>query len=84
MLKRIKNKQNSAIKCFYSKSLFYDELNTAEIAKRLIDKKVKVKKDHVESWLKNYNEHAEFPLNEEQYNAVLGIPGQAFSRLWFG
>lgn len=81
---RIKNNQNGATKCFYSKSLFYDELNTAEIAKRLIGKKVNVKKDQVESWLKNYNEHAEFPLNEEQYNAVLEIPGQAFSILTGG
>ena len=38
----------------------------------------------VAKWLKKYNEQQEFPLSQEQYNAVLGVTKYGFSILTGG
>lgn len=81
---RMKKSEIDPEKCYYSKTLYYDELHTAEIVKKLIDKKVEVDKVRIEKWLEKYNEQQEFPLHNEQYAAVLGVTQHAFSILTGG
>ena len=71
-------------KCYYSKTLYYDELHTAEIVKKFIVNKAEVDNDRIEKWLEKYNEQQEFPLHHEQYAAVLGVTQHAFSILTGG
>lgn len=81
---RVKGSKDDPVKCYYSKTLYYDELHTAEIVKKFIGKKVEVDVDRVEKWLNSYNTQQEFPLHEEQYSAVLGATQHAFSILTGG
>ena len=81
---RIKGNKDDAIKCFYSKSLYYDELQTAEIVGKFIKKKIDVDIARINNWLQKYNNLQEFPLSGEQYKAVLGVCQQAFSILTGG
>jgi exodeoxyribonuclease V alpha subunit len=71
-------------KCYYSKSLYYDELHTAEIIKTFLAKTVHADAERVKKWLNLYNQKQEFPLSEEQFDAVLGACQQAFSILTGG
>ena len=81
---RLKKNEEDAVKCYYSKTLYYDELHTAEIIKKFIVRKVEVDIGRIEKWLNSYNERQEFPLSDEQYNAVLGVTQHAFSILTGG
>lgn len=81
---RMKQGEKEAISCYYSKSLYYDELHTAEIVKKFISFHISVDIDRVEKWLTKYNAGQEFPLHEEQYQAVLGVTQHAFSILTGG
>jgi len=81
---RQKTDKEVLIKCYYSKTLYYDELNTAEIVKKFIIKKIKVDNDRVKRWLEKYNKLQKFPLSNEQYDAVLGVVQHAFSILTGG
>lgn len=81
---RVKGSKDDPIKCYYSNTLYYDELYTAKIVKKFIAKKVEVDVDRVEKWLNSYNTQQEFPLHEEQYSAVLGATQHAFSILTGG
>ena len=81
---RVKKTDSDYVKCYYSKSLYYDELNTAEIVKNLIVNKIEVDIGRVRYWLEKYNNQQEFPLHEEQYEAILGVVQHAFSILTGG
>ncbi len=78
---RLNYNSQTEIKCYYSKSLYYDELHTAEITKSFLSKNVSIDADRVKKWLNRFNQHQEFPLSNEQFNAVLGICQQPFSIL---
>jgi len=81
---RLKNNGVKSKKCYYSKSLYYDEVHTAERVKKFIVQNIKVDKNRVVKWLKRYNQQQEFPLSKEQYDAVLGIIKYGFSILTGG
>ena len=81
---RMKKSEIDPEKCYYSRTLYYDELHTAEIVKKFIVKKVEVDNVRIEKWLEKYNEQQEFPLHNEQYAAVLGVIQHAFSILTGG
>lgn len=81
---RLKKGEPEPVKCYYSKSLYYDELHTAERVKKFISQKITVDEKRVEKWLKRYNELQEFPLSDEQYNSVLGVTMHGFSILTGG
>ena len=81
---RLKMSEDQPMKCYYSKSLYYDELRTAEQVKKFIYQKIKVDCKRVENWLTKYNQQQEFPLSEEQFNAVLGVTKHGFSILTGG
>ena len=81
---RLKGNDEISTKCYYSKTLYYDELHTSEQAKKFINQKIEVDGDRVANWLMKYNQQQEFPLSDEQYNAVLGITKRGFSILTGG
>ncbi|GAF03760.1 SF1B family DNA helicase RecD2 [Saccharicrinis fermentans] len=81
---RLKQENDIQVKCYYSKSLYYDELYTAETIKTFLSKQISVDSQRVKDWLSRFNEQQEFPLSDEQFNAVLKICQQAFSILTGG
>lgn len=81
---RHKTEDNIAIKCYYSKSLYYDELYTAEIVKSFLSKSIHVDLDRVKKWLTAFNQSQEFPLSDEQFDSVVGVSQQPFSILTGG
>ncbi len=81
---RLKQENENETKCYYSKSLYYDELYTAEITKTFLSNSISIDSDRVKNWLNRYNEQQEFPLSDEQFSAVLGICQQPFSILTGG
>ncbi len=83
-LKTRMKKSENPVKCYYSKTLYYDELHTAEIVKKFIGQKVEVDIGRVEKWLSKYNGEQKFPLSDEQYQAVVGVTQHAFSILTGG
>jgi len=84
-LKTMLRKDKAAtVKCYYSKTLYYDELQTSEIVKKFIAKEVKVDVARINKWLKQYNEKNKLQLSQEQHGAVVGITQQAFSILTGG
>ncbi|HAO15236.1 MAG TPA: hypothetical protein DDE71_06720 [Tenacibaculum sp.] len=81
---RIRLKKDDNIKCYYSKSLYYDEMHSAKYIKEFTRKKINVDTNRVNKWLNAYNSEQEFPLSKEQYNSILGIINQGVSILTGG
>lgn len=81
---RLRDEAEGKVKCFYSKSLYYDELQTADRVQGFLKQKVSVDVKRVKNWLSRFNEQQEFPLSAEQYEAVVGISQHAFSILTGG
>lgn len=81
---RIKPDDALQSKCYYSKSLYYDELHTAEMVKSFLAKTVRVDAARVKNWLNLYNQKQAFPLSDEQFESVLGACQQSFSILTGG
>jgi exodeoxyribonuclease V alpha subunit len=81
---RIKKENEANIKCYYSKSLYYDELHTANIIKSFLSENISVDVARVKKWLNLFNQKQEFPLSDEQFNSVLGACQQPFSILTGG
>ncbi|QZE15883.1 AAA family ATPase [Halosquirtibacter laminarini] len=81
---RLKIENEAHIKCYYSKSLYYDELQTADIVKTFLSKIVSVDVVRVKTWLNLFNQKQEFPLSDEQFDSVLGACQQSFSILTGG
>ncbi|WP_103864931.1 AAA family ATPase [Aquimarina sp. I32.4] len=81
---RLKNEEKQTIKCYYSKSLYYDELSTGNRVKKFISQKIEIDAKRIEKWLKKYSQQQEFSLSKEQYNAVLDAARYSFSILTGG
>ncbi len=81
---RIKTENEANIKCYYSKSLYYDELNTAELVKSFLSKTVSIDAERVKKWLNLFNTKQKFPLSDEQFDSVLNACQQSFSILTGG
>lgn len=80
----LKTRVQEELKCYYSKSLYYDELNTAEKTRQFLQQKIKIELQRVNNWLERYNKGQEFPLSSEQYQSILGAVAQPFSILTGG
>lgn len=80
----LKTRVQEELKCYYSKSLYYDELNTAEKVQQFLQQKIKIELHRVSNWLERYNKVQPFPLSQEQYQSVLGVVAQPFSILTGG
>jgi len=69
---------------YYSKSLFYDELNTANRIKELLRVSVHCDQNRLDTWVRKYCESQNIALSDEQQNAVCKIAIKAFSVLTGG
>jgi exodeoxyribonuclease V alpha subunit len=69
--------------CYYSKSLYFDELY---VAKRISNTRNQpmIDKQRVETWIKRYSKSKNFFLSDEQADAVKGIVCEMFSVLTGG
>ena len=74
LLKRrgIINDEGALIHCYYSKTLFYDEQNSAKAIAALCST-LDVDENRIERWIDNYNQKQQFQLTQEQINAVKGL-----------
>jgi len=70
--------------CYYSKSLYYDELTTATWISKLMRVRIDSDLKRVASWANLYCERHSIQLSDEQLHAVCGIAGQSFSILTGG
>ncbi len=64
------NEQNKI--CYYSKTLYYDEQNSADLLQRLC-RNISTDTKRVSSWIKSYNDKQEFSLSTEQIEAIKGL-----------
>jgi exodeoxyribonuclease V alpha subunit len=68
--------------CYYSRSLYFDELH---VARKLLDKSAPpVETDRIERWLHRFSQTHDLRLGDEQSAAVKGIVGEKFSILTGG
>ncbi|TKG95098.1 hypothetical protein EYV94_10310 [Puteibacter caeruleilacunae] len=81
---RIKTENEVDVKCYYSKSLYYDELDTAKMVSSFLKQTVKIDKPRILNWLQEFNKQQEYPLSDEQFHAVFGACQQSFSILTGG
>jgi exodeoxyribonuclease V alpha subunit len=69
--------------CYYSKSLYYDELYVAKTIKST-SHSLPIDKKRVENWIKRYCQANKITLSDQQFSAVKGIVGEKFSILTGG
>lgn len=70
--------------CYYSKSLYFDELTTAKQVSELSRIGIPFEAERVHTWVAKYCEKHSIDLSAEQFQAVCGIVGQSFSILTGG
>ncbi|MEI6533425.1 MAG: AAA family ATPase [Candidatus Roizmanbacteria bacterium] len=71
-------------KCYYSKSLYYDEMYIAGKVNTLSKHHIIVDLERVDSWIKSFCEKTNTALSDEQAEAVKGIVTNGFSILTGG
>jgi len=83
MKRRLENRDGVAEQCYYSKSLYFDELY---VAKKILGMGTPpaVDKKRVEAWLERYSESSGISLSKEQERAVKNIVCAKFSILTGG
>ena len=83
MVRELATSDGATETCYYSKSLYFDELY---VAKRISGKmnSQPVDGERVENWINRYCETKNFSLSDEQVEAVKGIVGERFSVLTGG
>ena len=83
MVRELATSDGATETCYYSKSLYFDELY---VAKRISGKMNSplVDGERVENWINRYCETKNFSLSDEQVEAVKGIVGERFSVLTGG
>ncbi len=72
------------VRCFYNKTLFFDEETTASKTLEFIQRTLRVDEQKVWDWLNRFNAQQEFPLSDEQAESVAGVVSQPFSILTGG
>ena len=83
MMRERTHAQGDTESCYYSKSLYYDELM---VARKIIgmDGSVSIDIDRVRRWIRDYCRTRRISLSDEQSAAVEGIAGSRFSVLTGG
>jgi len=83
MVRKIAAFDGTTESCYYSKSLYYDELY---VARRISNSKspLIIDEKRVKNWINRYCETKNFSLSDEQADAVKGIVGEMFSVLTGG
>jgi len=83
MVRELDNPDGANESCYYSKSLYFDELYVARRIAGTINPLI-VDKERVENWIKRYCETNAFSLSDEQAHAVKYIVCEKFSVLTGG
>ena len=83
MMRRREAPDGSTERCYYSKTLYFDELYVARKIARM-DESVPIDMDRVQRWIGNYCRTSRIRLSDEQAAAVQGIVGRQFSVLTGG
>ena len=83
MVRESTSPQGSAQRCFYSRSLYFDE---QYVAQKISDIKglSAVNEQRVEQWITGYSQRQKISLSPEQENAIKNITGKNFSILTGG
>jgi exodeoxyribonuclease V alpha subunit len=82
---QIKSRKLNNLKiCYYSKTLYFDELTTTKKLTELLRTKIQVDKDRVQTWVSKYCQKFEILLSDQQSQAVCGIAEKSFSILTGG
>ncbi|MBL7671213.1 MAG: AAA family ATPase [Bdellovibrionaceae bacterium] len=84
---QIKSRKLGADLCYYSKSLYFDELTTATRVKGLLAgqrSQIQSEQARILTWVGKYCQQEGIQLSEEQHRAVCQIPTEAFSILTGG
>lgn len=79
-----KTAPDHSVTCFYSKSLYFDELTVARAITSLLSERVIVDSDRVSRWISKYCEKHSLNLSEEQRDSISGIVKSPFSVLTGG
>lgn len=83
MVRELNTQEGATKSCYYSKSLFFDELYVAKRISNTRNPPI-VDKERLENWINRYCEAKNFSLSDEQADAVKGIVGEMFSVLTGG
>jgi len=83
MVRELVNLYGATESCYYSKSLYFDELYVAKRISNLKNPQI-VDKKRVENWINRYCKAKNFFLSDEQADAVKGIVCERFSVLTGG
>ncbi len=76
-------KDDREIRCFYARSLYYEEQYVADRLGGLC-RRIPVDTARIQSWLRRYFQHGKLTLSQEQLRAVTGIAGEQCSVLTGG
>lgn len=74
----------NGLRCYYSKSLYYDELEVANKIKDLQAIEFRTDKNRISDWVTRYCRAQSLQLSPEQQSAVCDIAGKSFSILTGG
>ncbi len=66
------NGSGEPLVCYYSKTLYFDEQNCADLITKLC-RPIAIDKARVQQWITKYNSQQEFSLSNEQTAAVSGL-----------
>lgn len=77
------HESGEAIPCYYSKTLYFDEQNSADDLS-LLCRPITINNDRVKQWMQEYGEKQQFSLSVEQERAVTGIVSCGLSILTGG
>jgi exodeoxyribonuclease V alpha subunit len=83
-VRNLNRKEGGPIACYYSKSLYFDELTAATRVKTLLMRRIAIDLLRIQDWVSRYCQKNEISLSEEQTKAVSEIPGKSFSILTGG
>lgn len=81
---RVLRREGKEAKCFYSRTLYYDELDTATCVARMVNTAVAVDSPRIRAWVERYCAREGMALSDEQRDAVCQIPGKSFAILTGG
>ena len=83
-LRQLKAESKELIDCFYSKTLYFDELKTANIIRKFISGSIDIDSSRIQLWVSKYCQIKNITLSDEQQKAVCDIPTKPFSILTGG
>jgi exodeoxyribonuclease V alpha subunit len=82
--RKLHRAESEAQACYYSKTLYFDELTTAQHVQSLLGGVVTIDKNRIRAWVTQYCSKHQINLSDEQDAAVCGIAAEPFAVLTGG